>query len=154
MTKKQSGSISTDAANSIWIVLFNDITRIFVWRSRKKFSPCLSCFSEKIFSPCLSCFSARHWPPFSRALCDRTGFCRVSFSVDFPFNSLGAFFCRRFWQYFPPQIKKIYFICSKENTYLYLNDLLLLYLFLLLGEKIFFPPSPVQSRHSYRRLID
>ena len=103
--KKQSGSISTDAANSIWIVLFNDITRIFVWRSRKK-----------NFSPCLSCFSARHWPPFSRALCDRTGFCRVSFSVDFPFNSLGAFFCRRFWQYFPPQIKKIYFICSKEGS--------------------------------------
>ena len=41
-----------------------------------------------------------------------------------------------------------------ENTYLYLNDLPLLYLYLLLGEKTFPPPSPVQSRHSYRQLID
>ena len=40
-----------------------------------------------------------------------------------------------------------------ENTYPYLAILPLLFLYLLLGEKPFFP-LPLQSRHLYRRLID
>ena len=49
-------------------------------------------------------------------------------------------------------LKKIKLI-QTENTYLYLASLQLLYLDLCWGKKHFSPPSPFQSRHSYR-LID
>ena len=46
------------------------------------------------------------------------------------------------------------YIYTEEITYPYLAILPLLFLYLLSGKKPFYPPSPVQSRHLYRWLID
>ena len=77
------------------------------------------CFynNSKEFSPWFSRIIAYyHWlGPFSRALCERTGFCRVGFPGVSPLNCL-AHFLSSVQQHFSPQIK-IYFICSKDRLW-------------------------------------
>ena len=108
----------------------------------------------KNFSPWMVILFLQVTGPLFPGLGDQTGFCRV----DFLWRIISDFCCvfcksRRYQFVFSPA-NKMYFICSKENTYPYLARLPLWFLYLLLGEKTLFPPSPVQSRHLYRRLID